>query len=184
MIYSLVDGGRQQNILQALENTKDIPGDMAELGVYQGGSAYIIATHQPNKKLHLFDTFEGIPENDEFEGGVHVKGEFASSYDEVKASLAQLNVVYHKGFFPDTTQELPPDIIFSFVHLDADIYQSTLAGIEYFWHRLTEGGVIIFDDYNNPNTPGVNAVVDQWFQNNPTLKISHYQAQVTKCYFP
>ena len=37
---------------------------------------------------------------------------------------------------------------FSFVHLDVDLYESTLAGLEFFWPRILEGGVLVSHDYS------------------------------------
>ena len=40
--------------------TKKIDGDIAEVGTYRGGSAKLICEAKGEKKLHLFDTFEGF----------------------------------------------------------------------------------------------------------------------------
>ena len=49
-------------ITSAVRITKKIPGDIAEVGVYKGGTAKLICMNKGDKTLHLFDTFEGIPE--------------------------------------------------------------------------------------------------------------------------
>ena len=41
----------------AVKATRKLSGDIAEVGVYRGGSAMIICEAKGNKKLHLFDTF-------------------------------------------------------------------------------------------------------------------------------
>ncbi|HEX5271547.1 MAG TPA: class I SAM-dependent methyltransferase, partial [Gemmataceae bacterium] len=114
----------------------------------------VIAGMAPEKALHLFDTFGGHPEDDALSGG-HKAGEFNANVDEVREFLAGHKVVYHVGRFPETTGSLPPGARFSFVHLDADTYQSTATGIDYFWRRLQPGGVIIFDDFGWDRCPGV-----------------------------
>src|ERR1700722_4801334 len=48
-------------IMSAVDAVKKIPGDMAELGVASGASAMMIAARSPERRLHLFDTFEGLP---------------------------------------------------------------------------------------------------------------------------
>src|SRR5258708_7091280 len=47
------------NLYQLALNTAKLPGDIAEVGVFQGGSAKLIASLKGTKGLHLFDTFEG-----------------------------------------------------------------------------------------------------------------------------
>ena len=59
-------------LLRELESVLMLPGDVAEFGVYSGGSAYIIATfiaiNAPGKRLHLFDSFEGLPSKGPMDG--------------------------------------------------------------------------------------------------------------------
>ena len=50
------------NIFSGVDATARVPGDMAEVGVYRGGSAKVIAEFKGGKHLHLCDTFEGNPE--------------------------------------------------------------------------------------------------------------------------
>jgi len=98
-----------------------IPGDMAELGVYNGATAAIMLKAAPSKTLHLFDTFEGLPDSE----GKFDKGEWNGSLDSVKRNLSRWNdrIGYHVGLFPESAAHF--DSTFSFVHLDADLYSST-----------------------------------------------------------
>ena len=140
-----------------------LDGEAAEVGVYKGGSAKLIASILKNKTVHLFDTFEGMPEDDDQPDG-HEAGTFCdTSLSEVKRYLSGLdNCEFHKGFFPSTAKLLG-ETKFSFVHLDADIYQTTKAGIEFFFPRLTSGGIIFFDDYTSLECPGIKKAVDEYF---------------------
>ena len=58
------------------------------------------------------------------------------------------NILFHKGPFPLTVEDLKEDQ-YAFVHLDADLYQPTLAALRYFYPKLSAGGVIIVHDYNH-----------------------------------
>lgn len=157
----LLDRWRQNELNQAVIESLSLPGAMAEFGVYQGGSAIFIAIYatKGNKTLHLFDTFQGIPEDDTM--GKHKKGEFAASLDDVKQNLKGYNVLFHPGIFPDTTKELPDDITFCLVHLDADTYQSTKAGLQYFWPKMVPHGLIVCDDYGWHCCPGVKQSIEE-----------------------
>jgi hypothetical protein len=74
---SLLDPVRLYMLQQCVIYTKDVEGDVAEFGVYKGGSAKLIAhtlAHlHTDKKLWLFDTFEGLPEPD-FEKDPYFRG--------------------------------------------------------------------------------------------------------------
>lgn len=132
---------------------------MAEVGVFRGGTAAVMLAASPTKRLHLFDTFEGLPHGD----GQFAKGEYFGSLADVQANLAQwLNrLEFHPGLFP---QSVPAslDARFSFVHLDLDLYDSTLAALEWFWPRLEKGGVLLSHDY--PFSDGVVKAFDEFFR--------------------
>lgn len=157
-IERVITGGRSllnPTKLHALRDfvlaTNHLPGDVAELGVFTGGSAKLIGHYAPNKPLHLFDTFEGIPENDRH--GKHKRGDFPAEFLDVLKFLDNPLAVFHRGKFPEV---LPPEgTAFAFVHVDADIYQSTLAAIDYFGPRMVPGGLMIFDDFRWHMCPGV-----------------------------
>lgn len=70
------------------------------------------------------------------------------------------NIVIKKGFFPDTALNVKD--FFCYVHLDMDIYQSTMDGLKFFWPRMVEQGIIMIDDYYNDHCPGVKKAVDEF----------------------
>jgi predicted O-methyltransferase YrrM len=125
----------------------NMKGDMAEVGVYRGGSARIIA--EAKKNLYLFDTFEGLPQPGEHDTQEFKKGDYLGTIEEVQSMLKDLNNVFLiKGLFPKTGKKIK-NKRFCFVHLDADLYQSTLDSINFFWPRMTKGGIILLHDYQN-----------------------------------
>jgi O-methyltransferase len=152
------------NIYKLVQTAAPISGDIAEVGVYKGGSARIICQVKGPKHLHLFDTFEGMPEvNTSVDR--HKKGDFADTSEEgVRRYLAAFdNVSFHKGFFPQSAAGLHADTAFSFVNLDVDIYDSTLAGLKFFYPRLNQGGLILCHDYRSISCPGVKKAYDEFF---------------------
>jgi len=160
---------------------ENIPGNAAEVGVYRGGTARIIAKCTNNKLVHLFDTFSGLPAPDSSIDR-HKKGDFSdTSLEEVKHYLKNCkNIVWHPGFFPETTKGI--NETYSFVHIDVDIYESVKDCLEHFYDRLAGGGVIILDDYKWPATPGVAKAVDEFFVNKPEKPFiaAKYQAVIVK----
>ena len=118
---------------------RNVPGDTAELGVYQGAFAREINRCFPDRKLYLLDTFEGFAEAD-------LKHETGGTY---------------RNDFSDTSIELvrqklphPEHAVFVKGHLEA--------GLEYFWPRLSKGGVIILHDYTSLQYPGVREAADRF----------------------
>ena len=75
-----------------------------------------------------------------------------------------------KGNFEDTLSSVK-DKNFSFVHLDCDLYSSYKTCLEFFYPRISKGGVILIDEYNDPSWPGCNKAVDEFIQNN-SIKLS------------
>lgn len=140
-----------------------IPGSFAELGVYQGETARIIHILDSSKRLHLFDTFEGFsPEDLKGETGdatAYKQKDFANTcLDKVLKFIdGNKNIVIHEGYFPETTKGLENEI-FSFVHIDSDLYNPIKKGCEFFYPRLSAGGVMIIHDYNHHWEGAVKAV--------------------------
>ena len=146
-------------------------GLRAECGVFRGFSSLLVSRVARMRDrnfrgagLHLIDSFEGLsnPSNQDAIGISPTeqpiypmgKGHFATPVHHVKEVLDEYpEVAIHKGWIPDAFKALP-DTGWSFVHIDVDLYEPTLACLEYFAPRLVAGGVIVNDDYASPFFPG------------------------------
>ncbi|HTX92664.1 MAG TPA: TylF/MycF/NovP-related O-methyltransferase [Anaerolineales bacterium] len=138
MVYSLA---RQQHTL---------PGDMAEVGVYKGGTAKLICEVKGKTPLHLFDTFQGLPQPHARDAEFFQPGWYSGKLDGVQEYLQNYkNVFFYPGLFPATSAPVK-NKKFSFVHLDVDLYQSMRDCLEFFHPRLLPGGVILAHDYQMP----------------------------------
>jgi hypothetical protein len=168
-------------IFMAVKNTEKITGEIAEVGTYKGGSAKLICEAKGNKTLHLFDTFNGLPELGQVDDSNQFhKGQFSASLEDVKKYLDCYNNIYfYKGLFPGNS-EVIQDSIFSFVHLDLDLYEATKASLEFFYPRMNKGGIIISHDYIN--TKGVKKAFDEYFQDKiePIIEMSGSQCLIVK----
>ena len=71
---------------------------------------------------------------------------------------------------------------FCFVHLDTDLYQSTLDSLEFFWPRMVKGGRIISHDYNALEVIGVKQAFQEFFKGSPEsiIEIADTQVMVIK----
>lgn len=148
---------------------------MAECGVYTGGTAQIIAstvsgTSSQALELHLFDSFEGMPDSSLPDRDYHEPGDFSdTSLNGVMERLAEFsNIRFHAGFMPETFAEVSDVDGYSFVHVDVDIYPSVKSCLEWFWPRMAPGGVVVFDDYGfYPYRNSARVAVDEFFENLP-----------------
>lgn len=154
------------------DRVEKLPGDLAELGVYRGEFAARINGRFPERTLYLFDTFEGFDSRDmsaEADYSKAVPGDFSdTSVEEVLSRLPMPEkAVIRKGYFPDTAVGL--EARFAFVSLDADLYEPTLSGLEWFCPRMVNGGVILLHDYQNARFSGVQAAVKAYEQQHGPL---------------
>jgi O-methyltransferase len=136
-------------------------GVIVEAGSFHGGSASKLshACAMRRRKLVIFDSFEGIPENDEphernIYGG-HAKfdkGDWAGSLDLVQGNIRKYGRMdvceFAKGWFADTMPgfDRPIDI----AYVDVDLASSTRTCLKYLFPRLLPGGRIYSQDGHLP----------------------------------
>lgn len=146
---------------------RKIDGVVAELGVYRGDMTKIINDLFPDRKLYLFDTFEGFNEQDVY---VEQENSFSKakpghlSNTNIETVLSKIpnrdNVIVREGYFPNTTVGLKEEV-YAFVSIDVDLYKPTYEGLCYFYQRLAKGGYMLIHDYNFDTYKGVkNAIRD------------------------
>ena len=185
--HTIVSMDRFYTLFTLASQALSLPGDIWECGVYKGGTAILFAELIASKacaekKLHLFDTFQGMPETDP-EKDLHRLGDFAdTSLSAVMERVGRPDTVrYHPGFIPETFAGLETAQI-AFAHIDVDIYQSILDCCQFILPRLTLGGFMVFDDYGFPSCPGARAAVDEFFKDRPEkpLVLSTGQAIIFK----
>ena len=180
--HTLVPPERCFALYQLARSLREAPGDVAEVGVYKGGTARLLAETCGNKTLHLFDTFEGMPEVDTSVDRHHT-GDFAdTSAAAVEAYLSGHGIIrIHAGLFPGTTGPVE-DARFSLVYVDVDIYQSVKDCLEFFYPRMVVGGALVFDDYESDKCPGVRKAIDEFLSHKPEYQIvtARYQCAIFK----
>jgi O-methyltransferase len=170
---TLVDWDHMWILKWAFQQTRGIPHEIWELGVYRGGSALmlrrLIDKAHPSAKpgLRLFDSFKGLPKGTE---GIdlHSQGDFAdTSLEEVRALVGDdEHIDYRVGWIPSTFAGLDGSAI-RMAHIDLDLYRPILDACDYVYPRLATGGVIVFDDYGLHSCPGARQAVDEFFSKLP-----------------
>lgn len=144
------------------------PGNFAEIGVYKGGSAsllYQIAEEQ-GRKLFLYDTFAGHPDNHHAsdDQNVHPPNHYSDAIDPNELQRLLPNAIINIGVFPQTLVDMSP---LAFVHSDADLYYVTKAICTLLPPRMVPGGQLYFDDYGHVGCEGVRQAVCEVFGDAP-----------------
>lgn len=153
---------RAFSLIELLRHALRLEGELVEMGVYKGSSAYIIAdvAKASGKKLTLFDTFAGTPEHSD-EDNVKRAGQYAdTSLEGVLGYLSEFaNIEAHKGFIPETLSVLDGKRV-CFCHIHLNLYESTKNALEYIYERMTLGGIILIEDYGLKTCAGVKKATD------------------------
>ncbi len=145
---------------------ENIAGHFAELGVYKGNTANVLArlARDLGRATYLFDTFEGFDPKDikGIDGAIPLQ--FSdTSLEAVQDFVGREDTVYVKGYFPESASQVPDDLTFSLVHLDCDLYSPMMSALEYFYPRMVEGGFIIIHDYSSLHWDGAENAADEFF---------------------
>lgn len=153
-----------------------VEGDIVEIGCHAGGTSVflqmLINNFAPDRVLHLYDAFQGMPEPGSKDAYL-VKGDRPSTIDQVDQNFAHFGLPapeIHPGWFEDTLPDLLPPKIAA-AYLDSDFYDSIMVSLNAVWPRLSPNGIIIIDDYADvdraPNAfaklPGVKLACDDFF---------------------
>jgi O-methyltransferase len=151
---------------------ENIPGDVIECGVCNGGTAALLARFstrsQLDRTMWLLDSFEGMPVTTAEDGEAakaHI-GKEVGNIERVKRALARVGAEMSKvrivpGWFQDTFPSVSASQI-ALLNIDADWYESVKLCLETFYDRVVTGGFISFDDYGH--WPGCRQAVDEFFK--------------------
>jgi hypothetical protein len=163
---------RLDALLAVWWTTRRAAGDDIECGSYRGATGLLLAwLAQRNglrRRIHLLDTFEGMPETSEYDAGREA-GEFRPPERQVELIEQQAcslgvadRVVVHAGFFADTFAEMKTtNPRFAFAHIDANIYSGTREACEFCIPRVSGDGAVVFDDYNGVCDLGARLAIDE-----------------------
>jgi O-methyltransferase len=189
--FTMTSVERMYSLYQSIDYIfkNDIEGDFVECGVWKGGSSMLMAMMlkqhgMTNKKLYLYDTFEGMSEpteSDKTSTGKNASDLLQqenkedtssiwcySSLEEVKSNLFSTgfpreNIFFIKGKVEDTLKENLPGKL-SLLRLDTDWYESTKTELELLYPLLKEKGVLIIDDFGH--WEGAKKAVVEYFEKN------------------
>lgn len=162
-LYHLIMAGK------ILRIPKDLPGNFIECGSYKGGSAVNLSrlAKKTGRRLHLFDSFEGLPEPtaedkehlvlSELQFHTYEGGAYAGSLPEVRENIRKYGALdvceFHKGFFNDTLPGFSEQLVFAYV--DADLTSSVRDALKYVWPLLQDGCYLFTDEAHHTEIAGL-----------------------------
>ena len=143
-----------------------IEGNVAELGCYRGDTSWQLNALMPDRRLYLFDTFEGFDPRDtakeqELACSNAEAGQFSGADEEklMERMPVKEQVIIKKGWFPETAFDME-DETFALVYMDACLYNPTFSGLEFFFPRMARGGVILLNGGRHVGYGGVAKAVE------------------------
>jgi O-methyltransferase len=159
-----------------------LDGQFIECGVFRGGLSFLLAMmlrdSKSTKKVHLCDTFYGLPNPDRDFDKSYVQGGMACDRSEVEGSIRSLGIhnqcVIHEGLFADTFENLHGLDKVSFAHIDCDLYHGTKDCLEYLFPRLSYGAAVVIDDYYDESHGVMTALNEFAESNNIVIHLSTY----------
>jgi O-methyltransferase len=165
-----------------------IPGDLAECGVWRGGSCMLMALallrqRDTTRRIFMLDTFEGHPRPDA-EKDIDIWGNRAvdewqrreasgqgrewgfASIAETQANLTSTGyprdrLMFVEGMVERTVPDVRTERL-ALLRLDTDWYHSARAALHHLYPKLVPGGVLIIDDYGHYK--GQREAVDAYFR--------------------
>jgi O-methyltransferase len=171
---------------QALQNLKRQKPVIVEAGVDKGESSYFAASvaqkfFSDDIKMFSIDTFEGHSGKDlpfGKEGTSNAPGGFNDTdYEAVTQYLQPFSfVTVIKNRVQDCATILEKGI-FSFVHLDMDLYAPTKFALDFFGSKKQRGGIVVVDDYSYKTAPGIRKAVDEYWGKTELIKFEMQTGQ-------
>jgi len=165
-----------------------IEGSLVECGTWRGGAvgmmalAHLATEPTPSRSIHLFDSFEGLPEptaDDGAKAASYARGRTTGALDTIDACVAPLAdnrallegaigyprdlLTYHQGWFQDTVPAAAPELgPIALLRLDGDWYESTVVCLDHLYALVPPGGIVVIDDYGH--WEGCRKAVDEFLE--------------------
>lgn len=156
---------RVYSLSQWVKFAHAVPGDLVEMGVYQGASARIMLLAAPGRHYWGFDSFQGLSQPKlAIDGDYWSAGDLSADLAEVGRNLGPLGdrATLVPGWIPTTFATVNgPDLI-AVAHIDVDLYSPTLESLRYCDQRTASGSILVCDDYGFDTCPGARLAIDEF----------------------
>lgn len=168
-----------------------VDGDIVECGVAYGNGLITFATlaklEGKGRKVYGFDSFEGFPTPSIFDKShrASMKGEYGDANQNYvarvikNANVGEVQLV--KGYVEDTAKTYKGKI--ALLYIDLDLYEGYKSTLEAMFDKVVPGGVIAFDEYDDPKWPGAKKAVDEFLAKQPKKYELKKARHIHKFYF-
>jgi len=175
----------------------EIPGDFVECGTWRGGCVGLMALANlryghTRRTLHLFDSFEGLPEPTADDGAMastFARGRSGGRLVSINQCVATRQdceellvdrieydpqyIRFHVGWFQDTIPRDADGIEeIAILRIDGDWYESTRISLDYLFPKVVRNGVVVIDDYGH--WPGCRKAVDDYLADHQLRYYLHH----------
>lgn len=161
---------RMHTLIWAAQRAIKLDGDFVECGTFRGFKSYFLAKYfedeMKEKSLWLYDTFEGQPDNFDFESPIH-KNEHnkPNLFEFVKERFQTIPFVkIVKGVVPEILSKHSPEKV-SFLHLDMNSAVAEIGALDYFFDKMPPGASIVLDDFGHSVFSKQCEAEIKWFEN-------------------
>lgn len=187
--------------IELFQKTLNVPGDIAELGVFRGLGlmtwanlleAYCVGDR--TKTVYGFDNWLGFTKFDAQDGAINEQADKTlggfnpepfhrelsdaiNLFDSDRFVPWKARVKLVDGQIEATVGKFVtenPGVRFSLIHFDCDLYAPTKAALEALWPKVSRGGVVLFDEYGIPDWPGEAQAVDEFLADKPGLRLETF----------
>jgi len=154
---------RTHIVCWAAKSCRSLPGAFVECGVYKGDTSGIITEYVlagEKKPFYLYDLFETstLPGT-----GAALPGLGEGLKEEVIAKFsAHENIHVIPGHIPESLMGNHPDQV-AFMHIDMNNAMAEVAALEFFWEKMSPGGIVVFDDYGWMAYQDQKKAIDEFF---------------------
>ena len=188
--------GRILYFERMMERVRDVEGDIVECGVSIGhGTLYFMLLSElmgKERQIYGFDSFQGFPAPTAAD--LKADGAFEVSHGTLASPLEMVSRVLHdgrvpqrlidnnlhlvRGFFESSLPHYEGDI--ALLHLDCDLFESYTCCLSLLYDKVVPGGLIMFDEYEDPHFPGAKKAIDTFFSNRPEMVEEYFEYDYRK----
>jgi Macrocin-O-methyltransferase (TylF) len=166
-------------LLQEIE-ARGVPGAIVEFGVFRGES--LLRLIEACERLGMqrqffgFDSFEGLSApSAEFDLDCWTEGDYAASLEDVGRRLEvarRPNVALVKGWFNESLHSAAALAIhdIAFARVDCDLYAPAVTCLDYLSDRLSDGAILVFDDWTFELGKGETRAFAEWVERGPPFR--------------
>ena len=149
--------------------------NFVECGVGEGISAFFSLREIVNNpksstssQMHLYDAWAKMKKDFLLDDELNSEGKYSElNIEMAKENLKEFKQIttYHKGYIPESFNKEPKDpVSINYIHIDLNSAIPTLEALKFFFPRLEERGIILFDDYGAVNYIQTRKIINEFFK--------------------